>query len=658
MRTRLTRCFGIRMLKLLPAVLLFATVGWAQTTGPTSVFQLNGDPGNTTISTCDYTATGQLCDNWNLLNPPSSMAGHSLAHSFLPGPSLDNFTGGGSKDPNTLDMWLYVPGNTPNKDALNGGYAAGYNDSTGDFNLVMGANRFDPSGAANIGLWFFQNSITLGPVSKNNGTGHFLGSHVNGDLFVIASFVTGGGVSVPFVYSWNQAGLPNAFTVGGVSGCVSGMGGNVVGSKAVPGQCADSNLLLLADPTTNICGTNQPYCSITNSKTVTGNWPNSGSMVSPLFWEGGIDVTKALQVIGINTVPCFSSFLEETRSSPSTTATLKDFLLGPITLCGMSISKSCGTPSVNEAGTAINYPVTGTVTNTGIGTLYGVKVCDTISPASSPTVVTVSNTCPSATCGLRAGSNVLGPGEMGTWTDAGSSTASSQADTAFAVATTDMSGSGVTCAAPAGPIRSTAPDGLATCMLSPSGTLSVSKACSTTLVATSSDVQVQVAFNGMVCNNGLSQVTGVGLTEHDSSSAGMSSPTPSSATLGPCDNGVNAAGNCNEQCVGLWDETTDACVAFTPPATPTCPAGDTCIAGNCATYTGNYIPTSDTAVGNPPGTGPGRFLFSDTIAVTSATATVGTLTKLPNTYPVAVCAGQFACAPAMCPICPKGECPL
>ncbi len=569
------------------------------------------------------------------------MAGSSLGKSFLAGPSVDNFTGGGSKDPNTLDKWLYVNGNTPNKDALNDGYVAAYNDSTGDFNLVMGANRFDPNGSANIGIWFFQNSITLGPPSKANGTGPFVGSHANGDLFVIAQFVTGGGVSVPAVYSWNQPGLPNAFN----GGCAAGV------TKPTPGQCADANLLLLAAPTVNICASNQPYCSITNSATVTGNWPNSGSMVSPLFWEGGIDVSAALRVIGINTVPCFSSFLEETRSSPTTSSTLKDFLLGPFNLCGMGISKSCGTPSVNENGTAINYPVNGIVTNTGIGTLYGVQVCDSINGAATPTVIAVTNNC--ASC-PRAGTNTLAAHETGTWTDAGSSTASSQSDTAFAVATTSSSGSGVTCAG--GPLTSSPPVGSATCNLTVSGTLSVTKTCSTTLVATSSDVQVQVGFSGMVCNNGLSQVTGVGLTEHDSSTAKISSPAPSATTLGPCDTGVTN-GNCNEQCVGLWDETSDTCVAFTPPSTPTCPGTDTCIPGNCATYASSYIPTTDTAVigVTGPGTGPGRFLFSDTVAVTSATAAVGSLTTISGN-PVAVCNGTFACAGATCPICPFGEC--
>lgn len=647
MRTALPRCFGIRVLKLLPAVLLFATVGWAQnTTGPTSVFQLNGNPGgaetgNTLISTCDYTALNQQCDYWNLLNPPSTMMGqHSLGSSFRPGPSVDNFTGGGSKDPNTLDNWLYVSGNTPNKDALNDGYVAAYNDSTGDFNLVMGANRFDPKGAANIGIWFFQNSVTLGPVSKSNGTGPFLGSHVNGDLFVIAQFVTGGGVSVPSVYSWNQPGLPNAVN----GGCAAGV------PSPVPGQCADSNLLLLADPTSGICGSNQPYCSITNSATVTGDWPNSGTMVSPLFWEGGIDVTKALAAVGINTIPCFSSFLEETRSAPSTSATLKDFLLGPFNLCGMNISKTCGTPSVNEGGTAINYPVGGIVTNTGIGTLYGVQVCDTINGAATPTVVKVSNTC--ASC-PRMGTNVLAAHETGTWSDAGSSTASSQSDTAFAVGTT-TSGGAVSCST--GPITSAAPEGSATCSLNVSGALSATKTCNTTLVATTIDVQVQVGFSGMVCNNSLSQVTGVGLTENDSSAAGKSSPMPSSTTLGPCESGVDASGACTTNCVGVWDETEvsgvdKGCMA-------TCPPGDTCIPGNCATYSGDYVPTSDTPVSGPggPGTGPGRFQFSDTVTVSSATAAVGSLTKISGN-PVAVCNGTYACAGAMCPICPAGECP-
>ncbi len=638
------RGLGFKLLAALPCLLLFAAPGHAQSnTGPTSVFQLsptNGFPGAPTISDCNYTGPGQLCDNWDLLNGPPAAKGNSLAQAFLPEPSpFVNFTTGGSKDPNPISDWAYTSTSTPNKDTLVDGYVAAYDDSVGDFQLIFGANRLSPNGDANIGIWFFQNSITL------NGSGGFNGSHVNGDLFVISQFVTGGGVSVPAVYAWD-------------SSCLSGV------KNPTPGECADTNLKLLADPTSGICAQNAPYCAVTNSITVDPTW--IGPLQSPLFFEGGIDVTKALAAVGITTLPCFSSFLEETRSSQSTSAVLKAFLLGPFHLCGMSLTKNCGSstgvqPGVNDAGTEIVFPVSGVVTNTGIGTLYNVKVCDTIGSSTTPDEISVTNNTSGSG---NKGSSTLGPKETGTWDDSSTSASMSETDSAFAVGTTSPSGT-VTCGPTPGPIVSantaTPPGG--SCSVTLSTSLSVTKTCTTSLVVTASDVQVQVAYSGTVCNEGgtqngalgvsASEVTGVALTEYDLSATSGSAPTLSSTTLGPCDS-FDGSGNCSESCEGLYDETKDTCVGA--DLSGAC-STDACIPGNCANYSGSYVPTSDTPVTGltGPGSGAGRYNFSDAVAVTSATAAVGSLGKVACISP-ATCGTAYAVAGATCPICPVGEC--
>ena len=58
----------------------------------------------------------------------------------------------------------------------------------------------------------------------------------------------------------------------------------------------------------------------------------AGSIYTGGLLEGGIDLT-ALELTG-----CFSSFMAETRSSPSISAQLKDFVLGTFESCGATIT--------------------------------------------------------------------------------------------------------------------------------------------------------------------------------------------------------------------------------------------------------------------------------------------------------------------------------
>src|SRR6202030_362640 len=193
------------------------------------------------------------------------------------------------------------------------------------------------------------------------GSGGLTAMHVDHDMFVISAFTGGGGASTVSVYEWDHT-------------CASGV------KNPTAGQCADTNLRVLAIPNTS-CGTSI-YCGVTNAATTNTSW--EGSIASPLFFEGGVDLTAAFKAVGVNQLPCFASFLEETRSSQSTTAVLKDFLAGGFPVCGLSITKACGIPSVVQGGTEVNYPVNGVVTNTGVGTLYNVSVFDTpTSPAGA-----------------------------------------------------------------------------------------------------------------------------------------------------------------------------------------------------------------------------------------------------------------------------------
>jgi hypothetical protein len=566
------------------SVVLCAAVAMAQ--APSTIFQLNGDPANDNL-TCTY---GTPCDYWNLINLTGSSGtarGHSDVNSFILGSSSTNaFTGGGSKDAQPISKWAYSSTNTPPKDGLNAGYAAGYNLS--DFDVIFGADRFEGSGDANIGIWFFQNTVAT------NGTGGFSGSHANGDVFIVSAFVNGGGISQIAVYTWDQPGLPNAITSNdGQVGCTKASNNNPQVK-----DCASANLLVLvAQTTTNTCTSTSIACAIANTKTVSATWASyntpSDTITSPFFFEGGLDVTAAFAAVG-GTAPCFSSFLEETRSSQSITAVLKDFLLGGFPVCSLSITKACGTATVNSDGTLITYPVTGTVTNTGIGTLTNVTVSDTVVGGATNTIAVTPST--------------LNPGQVGTWSDSSTSTATSQSDSAYATATA----SGTT-------IQSTN-TASATCSLAVSTTLTVGKSCSTTLQTgtNGTPVSVLVSYGGSVCNTGPSQVTGISLKDYPDSIAngtgGTGSTVDSGITLGP-----GTTGN------------------------PT-----------CKTYGPHtYTPTAiDETIDG--GADSGRYFFDDLITIPTATAAVGTLNVVQTGDPRTN--GTFGFGTARCPICAFGEC--
>ncbi len=587
MRTANPRSIRSLMLKLfflLPMALVYATVAMAQTP-PTTVFQLDGTAASNG-STCVY---GTPCDYWNLLNGtgignnPGS-AGHSSARTFVNGAtSTDSFQGGGSKDPNPISSWSYSNSPTPNKDTFNHGYAAAYMNN-GHLILAFGADRADASGDANIGIWFFQQKV------EPDGSGGFTGAHADHDIFIVSAFTNGGGTPNFTVYEWFSSCNKSHYAT----------------PTALP-ACADRNLRELYNATTN-CGS-AITCAATNGGSIPTSW--GGTLGPQTFFTGGVDISAVFAIAGVSNLPCFSSFLEETRSSQSTSAVLKDFLAGNFPVCGLSVTKICGTASLNAAGTSVTYPVSGVVTNTGVGALFSVTVSDVINGTTTHTVSVTNNTVSSS----NFGSTTLGGGETGTWTDTSSSAATSESDVATASGSTS-SGSG-------GTTVTSDPTNQITCSLSVNSALAVTKSCSTTLAATGSDVRVNVAFNGSVCNTGPSQITGLTLkdfTGTNINAAGVSI-TPATTTLGPCNP-----------------------VAY-DPVTKLCST-----AGACTPFTGSYVPTTiDSTADN------GRYFFDDLAVVTGATSTIGTLTVV-STPTDPRTDKSYGFEPATCPICDKNEC--
>lgn len=607
-------CRTSKQFVLLCSFLVFCAALAGAQVAPTSEFQLDGTAAlNPAYPACLY---GQ-CDYWNLLNGsgtgganPGGSAGSSAARTFANGETTTlAFIGGGSKDPNDLTSWSCTSKSSPNKDTLTNGYAAAYaNNPATDLIFVFGADRLSTSGDANIGIWFFQESVAC-----NTATGKFVqpngtpATHTPGDIFAVSAFTVGGTVPTITVYMWNPACL----------------------SPGNPAGCADTNLQLLFSVTAACDGSSgvntSAACAITNSASIQSSWPypTAGSTVpstipAQAFFTGGIDISYLLQHFGgISNTPCFSSFLEETRSSQTTSAVLKDFLGGNFNLCSIGITKECstgaGAPQIINNGTDVQYTYDGLITNTGIGTVTNVTLND---PTPSGATF-VSQTGPSST--------TLKAGQSATYSIVFDSTNTTLTNNATATA---MVG-GQT-------INSTGPPASATCNISVSSVIAIKKHCASpglsNLTCSSNGCVVTVPITSNVCNNGNTELTNIQIADNPATLAAI---TPNGFTLTP------------GECTGTTSTT--ACTSNSQ-----CAGSDTCVSGFCtapANPSGTFQPTSFDP--NSTGNSGGRFLFDDTIRVTGATPALG-----PPIPPVQGCPGgsDLACSAVACPLCPQGEC--
>lgn len=364
------------------------------------------------------------------------------------------FTQGGSKDPQDITEWRHKDGSVPDKDNITNAYAAAYNLNN-DLIVYFGADRYANDGDAQLGFWFFQQNVTL----NTNGT--FTGQHMVGDVLVLANFSNGGSQATIQVLEWVGSG-------GDQSGGTLRLLLNAGNAQCSPGLTGDI------------------ACAVSNPAPVASPWPytpkSGAANVFPTFsfFEGGINLTEVFAAVG-TPVPCFTSFLAETRSSTSVTATLKDFVLGAFPVCGISITKTCNSAAPNAAQTAFVYNYSGTVTNDGISTLYNVTVVDNSG--------TPGNTADDRTFSL----GTLGAGATVTFNGSFESSLNPATNTASVSAST----------VPGEPPSVSDVSDPAVCPtvdLSPN--IDVSKACEATLTVIDNRVVVQVNFGGQVCNTG------------------------------------------------------------------------------------------------------------------------------------------------------------
>ena len=268
------------------------------------IFELDGNA-------LDQAAAG---DDWQNGTPGAS---DSL---FIPGSvekdgvDVTYFTQGGSKDHHDISDWRYSSTDVaPDKDELLDVFAAAYDTADGTV-VYFGADKFDDSGDAQIGFWFFQDAVSLG------ANGMFNGEHTVGDVLVLSDFTNGGNVDLICVYEWNPPGSDLADGVPDDTGCDIG----------------DNLTLVAAGAECDVSGTDGAYqvCAIVNAGTETAPWPfvnkdGATSFGAGQFFEGGINLDDLFG----GDAPCFSGFLAETRSSQEVEAQLKDFALGNLNTC-------------------------------------------------------------------------------------------------------------------------------------------------------------------------------------------------------------------------------------------------------------------------------------------------------------------------------------
>ena len=440
--------------------------------------------------------------------------------------------GGSSKDINDFGAWGWKQTATTSvqaKDDITHAYAAAYALPNGHTAIYFGMDRFDNSGDATAGFWFLQDSTV-----STNSTGGFNGHHVDGDLLIVSDFSTGGAVSTINVFKW----------VGGANGSL------VLNESRSPAPCdptmGTNTLCALVNP---IDGVSSPWGFLNKSGDTT--------FAHGEFLEGGIDLES---VFGSN-VPCFTTFMAETRSSTSPNSTLSDFV-GPVSfpLCGIRVTKSCNGPgSVSPDGTSVTYTWTATVTNSGIGTLSNVTLNDTYpdgTTASIPVAASLSGGASASVTVTFVATNSnchSGVTNCPSPLDA-TNTATAQGTTAGGVV-----------------ITSPLPAATAECRTPVSSSVAITKACDAanggaTLVAQNGQVVVEVFFTADVTNTGSSQLTNITLADNP---AATILPSSTIASLRP---------------------------------------------GESAHVTGFYFPSV---------VAPGSCNFSDVIRVTGATATLG-----------------------------------
>jgi hypothetical protein len=230
--------------------------------------------------------------------------------------------------------------------------------------LYFGAEKSSNLGDNNIGIWFMQDAnvgcAAPDPHKNVDWTGH----HTKGDVLLTAAFTNGGGTAAVEARTWQT----NANPVNGDDGFLSAATSGFLCTTSPPG---DSACAITND------AANQPSAGEINPP---WNHPaktpgSGGSLAAEEFYEGGVDVTQLENNAGNTGDPCITTFVADTRSSQSPTATLFDYAAGSLPVCHPATKLTVSVDkTLVHSGDSVTW--TAVEQNTGTSPISNVAVHD------------------------------------------------------------------------------------------------------------------------------------------------------------------------------------------------------------------------------------------------------------------------------------------
>lgn len=306
-------------------------------------FQLDGDVSAST--TTNVGGTTQNLDWDSLINADGSLK--ALPAGFTASSFDRDFLTNANGSFNTADTTTFATGskdtlpispgwqcsfsnNVNSKIDIMNAYAAAYTAANGDELLYFALEKNANEGNNNVGFWFLQDEAACASASGNNA---FVGDHTDGDLLIVSAFTNGGLVSTIDVYRWN----------GGATGSL-GTTPVAHGADCSTEPAGDDACATVNGPADGVGGTITTPWLTANKDDGVGH-----SLRQAEFFEGGVNLTD--NNLGGK---CFTTFIADTRSSQSLTATLFDFSRGQLGACVTELTttpaNSGGTPLTDSDG--------------------------------------------------------------------------------------------------------------------------------------------------------------------------------------------------------------------------------------------------------------------------------------------------------------------
>jgi hypothetical protein len=265
-------------------------------------------------------------------------------------------------------------------------YFTGSPAQTGDHNIYFGLEKNKDNGVNDVGVWLLQGTATCNKTTGGSGQNFSGTGHQNKDVLVVSEFSNGGGVSNIKAYEW-AASTDSTSKFFGDGGCIDSNdwpdpnnpnpANGLKGCNGLPIFSSNADCKVAGGgPTDVLCATTNAKCADTTlacgkqwNDTVATPWLTSDAtlgvgknqIVSPDFFEGGINITKLFGSAGQTAPSCFATVVPDTRSSASITATLFDFVTAQLGECHSSTVTSpvdaATAGTANEGPPASSIPV-------------------------------------------------------------------------------------------------------------------------------------------------------------------------------------------------------------------------------------------------------------------------------------------------------------